>query len=62
MDDLGFNILCLIGTVYLFWRIAAFFKNLLQLVRYLKEPINESVEDKIPELCNRNLTFAGKPD
>jgi len=59
MHELSFNILCLIGTIYLFWRITTFLKILLQSLRKSKGSANKSTEDKISELCHCNLTVFG---
>lgn len=41
MHELSFNILCLIGTIYLLWRVTIFLKNLLQLICKFKELANK---------------------
>ena len=62
MHELSFNILCLIGIIYLLWRITIFFKTLLQLVWKSKSWVNKSTEDKISELCHCNFTVFGDSD
>ena len=47
MRDLSFYILCLIGTIYLFWRVGAFFKTLLQLIFKSENSEGKPVEDGI---------------
>ena len=56
MYELSSNILCLIGAIYLLYRISIFLKTLLQLIWKPKQLANKSTEDKISELCHRNFT------
>ena len=62
MHELSFNILCLIGIIYLLWRITMFSKTLLQLVWKSKSWVNKSAEDKISELCHCNFTIFNDSD
>ncbi len=62
MYELIFNILCLIGMIYLLWRITIFFKTLLQLFWKSKKLVNKSTKDKISELCHCNFTIFDESD
>ena len=42
MQQLISNILCLIGTIYLFWRIGVFLKTVFQLVWKSKKTADKS--------------------
>jgi len=62
MYELSSNIFCLIGIIYLLWRITIFFKTLLQLAWTSKSWINKSTKDKISELCHSNFTVFDDSD
>ena len=59
MYELSSNILCLIGIIYLLWRIAMFFRSLLRLVWKSRRLLNKSTVDKVSELCHRKFTVFG---
>jgi hypothetical protein len=58
MYELSFYVLCLIGTIYLFWRITMFFKTLLRLFWSSRKSTNKSTEDKTSELRHCNSTVS----
>ena len=56
MYELSSNILCLIGAIYLLYRITIFLKTLLQLIWKPRKAVDKSTKDKISELCHCNFT------
>ena len=62
MHELSVNVLCLIGIIYLLWRMTFFLRTLLQLFWKSKSWVNKSTEDKISELCHCNFTVFSDSD
>lgn len=56
MRDLSFNLLCMIGTIYLLCRVTIFLKTLVQLTLNSKETDNKLTKDDFSELCCCSLT------
>jgi len=50
------HILCLMGAIYLVYRITIFLKILFQLIFKPNKMIDNSTKDKISELCHCNFT------
>ena len=57
MYDLSFNIFCLVGIIYLLWRIIILFRSLLLLFLKSKSWDNKSTKEKISELCHCNFSI-----
>lgn len=56
MDELIAYILCSIGIIYLFWRIAIFLKTLTRLIGRSRGSLNGLTKDKISKLCHCKFT------
>jgi hypothetical protein len=59
MHELSFNILCLVGAIYLFYRITILLKTLWQGFFKPGKAVDNSTKDNISELYHSNLTAFG---
>jgi len=57
MYEIISSILCLIGAIYLLYRISILLKNLLQLIWKPNNWKHKSTKEKISALCNCKASF-----